>query len=50
MVSPTSWGAQRIEEMLYHEEMRTVFSAGNGEVEIYEVSDPAGWAGRSWGS
>lgn len=40
MVSSTHWGAQRIEEMLYHAELRTVFSAGNGEVEIYEFAIP----------
>jgi len=40
VVSSTSWGAQRLEEMLYHAELHTVFSAGNGEVEIYEVSIP----------
>jgi trk/ktr system potassium uptake protein len=36
VVSSTSWGAQRIEELLYQQETRTVFSAGNGEVEVYE--------------
>ena len=36
VVSSTSWGAQRIEELLYQQETRTVFSAGNGEVELYE--------------
>jgi trk system potassium uptake protein TrkA len=41
VISSTSWGAQRMEEMLYHAELRTVFSAGNGEVEIYEVNIPA---------
>lgn len=40
MVSSTHWGAQRIEEMLYHAELRTVFSAGNGEIEIYEFAIP----------
>lgn len=37
VVSSTSWGAQRIEEMICHEDARTVFSAGNGEVEVYEI-------------
>ena len=37
VVSSTDWGVQRMEELLYHEEMHTVFSAGNGEVEIYEI-------------
>jgi len=45
MVSSTSWGAQRMEEMLYQSEIHTVFSAGNGEVEIYEFGVPAPWNG-----
>ncbi len=45
-VSSSVWGAQRLEELLYHSEIRTVFSAGNGEVEIYEVFIPANCAGR----
>lgn len=47
VVSSSSWGAQRIEEYLYQQETRTVFSAGNGEVELYEFSVPDIWAGRS---
>lgn len=43
VISSTSWGAQRIEELLYHSEMRTVFSAGNGEIELYEFSIPRIW-------
>ena len=43
IVGSTSWGAQRIEELLYHREMRTVFSAGNGEVEVYEFTVPQAW-------
>jgi trk system potassium uptake protein TrkA len=46
VVSSTHWGAQRIEEMLYHAELRTVFSAGNGEVEIYEFAIPAFLEGK----
>jgi len=46
VVGSSSWGAQRIEELLYYNEMRTVFSAGNGEVEVYEFSVPESWAGR----
>lgn len=46
VVSSASWGAQRIEELLYSETMHTVFSAGNGEVEIYEFAIPKGWIGR----
>jgi trk system potassium uptake protein len=40
VVSALSWGAQRIEEMMYHTDVRVVFSAGNGEVEIYELAIP----------
>jgi trk system potassium uptake protein len=46
VISALSWGAQRIEEMLYHSDIRAVFSAGNGEVEIYEVVVPETWKGR----
>jgi len=46
VVSSSSWGAQRIEEMLYYPEIRCVYSAGNGEVEIYEFSIPPIWEGR----
>lgn len=47
MVSSAIWGAQRIEEMLYHGPFHTVFSAGNGEVEIYEMYVPAAWQGKT---
>ena len=46
VVSSTSWGSQRIEELMYHSDARTVFSAGNGEVEVYELSIPTGWSGK----
>ena len=42
-ISASSWAAQRLEELVYHTEIRTVFSAGNGEVEIYEVTVPPAW-------
>ncbi len=46
VVSSASWGAQRIEELLYQTEIRCVYSAGNGEVEIYEFEVPQSWHGR----
>lgn len=49
VISALSWGAQRIEEMLYHGEVRTVFSAGNGEVEIYEITVPPFGQGHTLG-
>ena len=47
MVSAASWGAQRMEEMIYYSDVRTVFSAGNGEVELYEIGTPVSWEGRT---
>ena len=46
VVGSTSWGAQRIEELMYHSGARTVFSAGNGEVEVYELTIPKQWDGK----
>ncbi len=48
-VSSTFWGAQRVEELLIHPSQRVVFSAGNGEVEVYEISIPELWNGRTLG-
>ncbi len=47
VVSALSWGAQRVEEMIYNADIRAVFSAGNGEVEIYEVAIPEEWSGHT---
>jgi trk system potassium uptake protein TrkA len=46
-VSSTAWGAQRTSALLERPRLRAVFSAGNGEVELYEVTVPKGWAGRT---
>jgi trk system potassium uptake protein TrkA len=37
VVSSSSWGAQRMEELIDHNDIKTLFSAGNGEVELYEI-------------
>lgn len=47
VVSSASWGARRMEELLAESGMRVVFSAGNGEVEVYEMAVPAEWQGRT---
>jgi len=47
VVSSATWGAQRLEELLYGTDMRAVFSAGNGEVEIYEFTVPEIWQGHT---
>lgn len=49
VVSSTNWGAKRIQEMLLDPAFRTVFSAGNGEVELYEVLIPPVWDGTPVG-
>lgn len=45
-VSSSSWGAHRIEQLLVHPGMQSVSSAGNGEVQVYELTVPAEWNGR----
>jgi len=47
VVSPTSWDVQRVEELLTQSSPRTVFSAGHGEVELYEFLVSASWDGRA---
>jgi len=42
-VGSTSWGAQRVEELLMNPSQRMVYSAGNGEVEVYEMLIPEAW-------
>lgn len=44
-VSSSMWGVQRMEELLYHSEIKSVFSAGNGEVDVYELFIPADRSG-----
>lgn len=48
-VGSTTWGAQRVEELLINPGDRVVYSAGNGEVEIYEVRIPETWNDRTLG-
>jgi trk system potassium uptake protein len=49
IVGSTSWGAQRVEELLMNPSQKMVYSTGNGEVEVYEVSIPEEWNGRTLG-
>lgn len=48
-VGSTLWGAQRVEELLVNPSEKVVYSAGNGEVEIYEIRIPEAWDGRTLG-
>lgn len=45
-VSSSSWGAHRIEQLLIHPGLQSLYSAGNGEVQVYEMPVPPEWAGR----
>lgn len=45
-VSSSSWGAHRIEQILVHPGMQSVSSAGNGEVQIFELTVPGEWHGH----
>src|SRR3990172_3240663 len=46
LVSSTAWGAERLQELLTDSSFRAVFSAGNGEVELYEMLISPAWVGR----
>jgi len=45
-VSSSAWGAHRIEQLLIHPGMQSISSAGNGEVQVYEMIIPSEWSGR----
>ncbi len=47
VVSSTSWGAQRVEELMTDDDFKTVFSAGNGEVEVYELIISEDWQDKT---
>lgn len=47
IVSSTAWGAERVQELLIDPSFRAVFSAGNGEVELYEMSITPKWEGKT---
>jgi trk system potassium uptake protein TrkA len=49
IVGSTYWGAQRVEELLMNPLQKMVYSAGNGEVEVYELQIPEEWDGRTLG-
>ena len=43
-VSSSRWGAQRIEQLLVHPGVQSVFASGNGEVQLYEIAVSSEWA------
>lgn len=46
-VASSSWGAQRIEQLLIHPEIQSIASIGDGEVQLYELTVPPEWSGRT---
>jgi trk system potassium uptake protein TrkA len=46
-VASSSWGAQRIEQLLLHPAVIDIEKIGGGEVKLLEVAVPSTWAGRS---
>ncbi|MFN8432451.1 MAG: TrkA family potassium uptake protein [Anaerolineales bacterium] len=47
IVSSTAWGAERVQELMIDPSFRAVFSAGNGEVELYEMYISPKWDGMT---
>jgi trk system potassium uptake protein TrkA len=47
VVSSTTWGAQRIEELLCFPGMHAVWSADDGALELYELVVPESYQGRT---
>ncbi|MBW6473867.1 MAG: NAD-binding protein [Anaerolineaceae bacterium] len=46
VISGTSWGASRLEEMILNEQFKVVYSFGNGAVDYYQVIVPEKWVGK----
>ena len=45
-VASSSWGAQRIEQLLMHPGLIDVQTVGHGEVRLLEIKVPEAWVGR----
>jgi trk system potassium uptake protein TrkA len=46
-ISSTNWGAERIRELLLHEELDPRLSFGSGEVCLLSIEAPPMWVGKS---
>ena len=46
VISGTSWGASRLEEMILNEQFKVVYSFGDGAVDYYQVNVPEHWIGK----
>ncbi|MCC7493992.1 MAG: TrkA family potassium uptake protein [Fimbriimonadaceae bacterium] len=47
VISSTSWGVERVQELLVHPGLQSLFAVGHGETRVYEVAIGAAQAGRS---
>lgn len=45
-IASSSWGAKRIEQIILHPGLQSLYAPGNGEVQIYELSVGEEWEGR----
>ncbi len=45
-IASSSWGAKRIEQIILHPGLQSLYAPGNGEVQIYELSVSDDWDGR----
>lgn len=46
-IAPTTWGINRIADLLCHSQLDTVLTLGNGEVDIVQVEIPQALVGKS---
>lgn len=47
VISSTSWGVQRIMDIICQPEIKAVMTTGNGEIDIYEIRIPQEWDNRT---
>ncbi len=43
IISSTSWGIQRVVDMICQPEIKAVMTTGNGEIDLYEIRIPEAW-------
>lgn len=45
-IASSSWGAQRVEQMMINPGLQSVYAVGNGEVHVYEMMIPESFANK----
>jgi trk system potassium uptake protein TrkA len=48
-IMSSSWAAKRIEQIILHPGLQSIYTVGHGEVQIFEISVPDDWQGRALG-